>query len=59
MTITLCSECEKPESKCTCDKYCSYCQSQYYIRMAVDGRYYCPDCREACDVAVADSSDER
>jgi hypothetical protein len=25
------------------------------VRLAVDGLYYCPDCREACDVAWATS----
>jgi hypothetical protein len=25
------------------------------VRLAVDGLYYCPDCREACDVAWASS----
>jgi hypothetical protein len=58
MVTTLCSQCDKPESKCTCEKYCSFCQSQYYVRLCVDGLYYCPDCREACDLRVAES-DER
>jgi hypothetical protein len=55
--ITLCSQCDKPESKCTCEKFCCFCQSQHNIRLAVDGMYYCPDCREACDVRVADAED--
>ena len=29
-----------------------------YIRLAVDGMYYCPDCREACDVRVADAEQQ-
>jgi len=53
--LTLCSQCDKPESQCSCEKFCCFCQSQYNIRLAVDGMYYCPDCREACDVRVADA----
>jgi len=53
----LCSLCDKPESQCACEKYCCFCQSQYNIRLCVDGLYYCPDCREACDVRVADKDD--
>jgi len=53
--LTVCSQCDKPESQCTCEKFCCFCQSQYNIRLAVDGMYYCPDCREACDVRVADA----
>ncbi|HXW56617.1 MAG TPA: hypothetical protein VEJ67_12770 [Candidatus Cybelea sp.] len=55
---TLCAQCDKPQEECTCDKYCCYCQSQTNIHLCVDGLYYCPDCREACDVRLADS-DER
>src|ERR1700730_17053767 len=54
---TLCSQCDKPESTCGCEKYCSFCQSQLHIRLCVDGLYYCPDCREACDVHVAEADD--
>ena len=52
-TTVLCSACEKPEEKCTCDRFCCYCQGQYNIRMGVDGLYYCPDCREACEMPLA------
>lgn len=55
--ITLCSQCDKPETQCTCEKFCCFCQSQYNIRLAVDGMYYCPDCREACDVRLADKDE--
>jgi len=54
---TLCSQCDKPEGECNCEKYCCFCQSQEGIRLCVDGLYYCPDCREACDVRLADSDD--
>jgi hypothetical protein len=54
---TVCGQCEKPEWQCTCEKYCCFCQSQQNIRLGVDGLYYCPDCREACDVALADRDD--
>lgn len=53
--VTVCSQCEKAEPECSCVKYCCFCQSQYNIHMGVDGLYYCPDCREACDVRLADT----
>ena len=56
-TVTVCSQCDKPEYTCGCAKYCCFCQSQDGIRLCIDGLYYCPDCREACDVRVADSDD--
>ena len=49
----LCSQCDKTEEYCTCEKYCAICKGQLNVRLAVDGLYYCPDCREACDVALA------
>ena len=51
----LCTLCEKPEVDCKCDRYCCFCKGQYHIRMCVDGQFYCPDCREACDIRVVDS----
>jgi hypothetical protein len=54
---TLCSQCDKPEQQCSCEKYCCFCQSQQNVRLCVDGLYYCPDCREACDVRLAESDD--
>jgi hypothetical protein len=51
----LCILCDKTEEQCICDKYCCLCQSEFGIRLCVDGQYYCPDCREACDVRVVDS----
>lgn len=54
---TVCSQCDKPETQCTCEKYCCFCQSQQDVRLCIDGLYYCPDCREACDVRLADSND--
>ncbi|HWG59518.1 MAG TPA: hypothetical protein VN661_10785 [Candidatus Acidoferrales bacterium] len=53
--VTLCSQCDKPEQQCTCEKYCCFCQSQQHIRLCVDGLYYCPECREACDVRTAET----
>jgi len=46
-----------PEAQCTCEKYCCFCQSQHDIRLAVDRMYYCPECREACDVTLADKDE--
>lgn len=51
----VCVQCEKSEVNCTCDRYCSICKGQNQIRLCVDGLYYCPDCREACDVAVVEN----
>ncbi len=51
----LCMLCDKPELECKCDRYCCYCEGVEGIRLCVDGRYYCPDCREACDIRVVDS----
>jgi hypothetical protein len=56
--IVLCSQCEKPENKCDCVRYCCYCQGSEHIRLCVDGKYYCPDCREACEVRVAEIDDK-
>ncbi|PYU35125.1 MAG: hypothetical protein DMG28_03765 [Acidobacteria bacterium] len=50
-----CTQCDKPETQCACERYCWVCKGQYGIRLCVDGLYYCPDCREACDVRVVDS----
>jgi hypothetical protein len=52
----LCSQCDLPEIKCACDRYCCYCQGQQGVRLCMDGKYYCPDCREACEISVAQSS---
>ena len=54
----VCMQCDKPEEQCSCDKYCCYCQSPYDIRLCVDGLYYCPDCREACEVRVVNSREQ-
>jgi hypothetical protein len=48
-----CSQCDKSEEYCACEKYCTICKGQQNVRLAVDGLYYCPDCREACDVSWA------
>jgi len=54
MTSTVvCSQCDLPETKCECNRYCCMCQGLDAIRLCVDGNYYCPDCREACEVDVA------
>ena len=50
----VCSVCDKPEQECKCERYCTLCNGQHAIRLCVDGLYYCPDCREACDIPVAD-----
>ncbi len=51
----VCALCDKPESNCQCVRYCWVCKGQEAIRLCADGQYYCPDCREACDVRVVDT----
>lgn len=51
----LCAQCDKPEYQCICEKYCTICKGQNQVRLCMDGLYYCPDCREACDIALAES----
>lgn len=43
---------------CKCDRYCWLCQGLYGVRLCVDGQYYCPDCREACDILVVENRGE-
>ena len=52
MNAVVCMQCEKRERDCVCDRYCCICTGQFEIRLCNDGLYYCPDCREACDVNV-------
>ena len=52
-----CMQCDKPERDCKCDKYCSICKGMSNIRLCEDGLYYCPECREACDVHLANNYD--
>ena len=52
----LCTTCDKPEAQCVCEKYCTICKGQHKVRLCADGLYYCPDCREACDVSLANAS---
>jgi hypothetical protein len=53
---TVCVQCDMPEERCSCEKYCTICKGQHNVRLCADGLYYCPDCREACDVSLASSS---
>jgi hypothetical protein len=52
---TACAQCDLPEERCTCERYCTICKGQLNVRLCSDGLYYCPDCREACDVSLATS----
>ena len=49
----VCIQCDKTEEHCGCEKYCTICQGQLSVRLCMDGLYYCPDCREACDMSIA------
>jgi hypothetical protein len=55
----VCVQCDKPEGSCNCEKYCTICKGMINVKLCADGLYYCPDCREACDVSLASSHSER
>jgi len=50
----VCSICDKPETQCLCVRYCCICTGLEGVRLCADGLYYCPACREACEVKLAD-----
>ena len=50
----VCILCDKPEPDCKCDRYCNLCKAEWSVRLCLDGQYYCPDCREACDIHTVD-----
>ena len=50
----ICSQCDQPENKCQCGKYCTLCQNPDGVRLVGDGLLYCADCREACDYKTED-----
>src|ERR1700687_1174775 len=52
---TVCMQCDLPEERCTRERYCTICKGQHNVRLCMDGLYYCPDCREACDVSLVSS----
>lgn len=54
----LCAVCDQVEHECKCDRYCCICKGQYGIRLCMDGQYYCPDCREACEISTVNSGNE-
>jgi hypothetical protein len=56
-STVLCSVCDKAEHECKCVRYCCICTGVDAIKLGVDGLYYCPDCREACEVKLASSRD--
>ena len=49
-----CIQCDMPEDRCDCERYCCLCSSQIEIRLCLDGLYYCAACREACEYKVAE-----
>ncbi|HUU12429.1 MAG TPA: hypothetical protein VM182_01825 [Terriglobia bacterium] len=51
-----CIACDLPEERCTCDRYCALCYSEYQVRLTEDGQYYCSICREVCDYKIQDSA---
>jgi hypothetical protein len=52
---TVCAQCDLPEERCVCERYCTICKGQHNVHLCMDGLYYCPDCREACDVSLVSS----
>jgi hypothetical protein len=56
MNLIVCSMCDRTETDCKCPRYCCICGGQDGVRLCVDGLYYCPDCREACEVSTASMS---
>jgi hypothetical protein len=53
----VCSQCDKPEHQCRCDRYCCICAGFDQVKLGADGLYYCPACMEACDVKLANRID--
>jgi len=51
----VCVQCDQPEERCECGKYCYLCQSQLDIRLCADGLMYCEACRTACEYKLANS----
>ena len=56
-TKVVCSQCDKSEGDCHCDRYCCICNGFDGVKLGADGLYYCPECRAACDVKLANRSD--
>jgi hypothetical protein len=52
-TKVRCNQCEQVEERCTCEKYCVFCQGQLNVRLCEDGLYYCDACREAAGYQVS------
>ena len=50
----VCAQCEQPEAKCWCEKFCVFCQSQVDVRLCTDGLMYCEACRTACEYKTVD-----
>ena len=50
----VCAQCEMPEHRCECERYCALCQGQIEIRLCTDGLYYCEACRTACGYEAAE-----
>ena len=47
----LCLQCELPESRCECQRYCNLCMGDNQVRLCYDGLFYCLECREACELS--------
>jgi hypothetical protein len=53
MSEIVCVMCDRHEESCDCPRYCVICHGQHQIRLCSDGMFYCQDCREACEVTLA------
>jgi hypothetical protein len=54
----VCAQCDQPEERCECDKYCCLCQNWESVRLVGDGLWYCADCREVCGYLTQDQVTE-
>src|SRR5438094_8612320 len=52
---TLCAQCDLPEDRCSCERYCTICKGQLNVRLCSDGHYYFRVCGAGCDAALHSS----
>ena len=48
----ICMQCDLPEDRCICDRFCNLCKGDNRVRLCYDGLYYCQECREVCELSV-------
>src|SRR5260370_17118823 len=50
---TLCAQCDLPEDRCACEKYCTICKGQQNVRLCSDGLSYSPHSRDPSELSLA------